>query len=185
MIDTFSKVKRVCLPTKNGFSLVELLIVMAIMVIMAGVLLVSRSESRPVYDVEAGARQVAAQLRVLQNEALSGKMIGNVIACEMRFNTNPGDATKSYKTGYYCANTLIPNSEQKFLIGKNATNKSVSLAGDYYVKFTPPQATILSDLPVIGAARAISITSADGTKTSLVCVYDTGRILETKDAVCP
>jgi len=196
----FLKFKNFYLSTKQGFSLVELLTVMAIMIIMAAVLLVNRNESKPAYDVETGARQVAAQLRALQNEALSGKSfdtnadgIADTIACEMRFNTKANNSMEyAYKISYYDCTVpikqLIPGSSQDFNIGKKFVNyRDVMLSEnvDYYVKFTPPQATVSTDLPFFGAEPGILIKSRDGTKTNLVCVYKNGRILETKNAVCP
>ncbi|EKD58522.1 MAG: hypothetical protein ACD_56C00110G0015 [uncultured bacterium] len=55
--------------------MMELMIVMAIVSIMAGALFVSVNKSAGTKDVENAAQQISTQLKTLQNEALTGKMI--------------------------------------------------------------------------------------------------------------
>ena len=81
----------------------ELLVVMAILSIMTGVLFVSVGDSSK-KDAEVAAQQISAQLKALQNEALTGKRIevpansGTFIsACYFVFDTT---ALTSYKVSY-------------------------------------------------------------------------------------
>ncbi len=177
----------------NGFSMTELLIVMAIIIIMTGVLLVGQSSNKSDTDVESATRQVAAQIRALQNEALNGKKIdtnGDGISdqavCIMRFSATPTDPTKSYKIGYHkCDETLIAGSEQDFLIGKSLPSKPIITPAGSYVQFSSPVAIMTNNLPASGTAKKITIASSNGMKTNLVCIYDNGSVIETKEAVCP
>lgn len=90
MNHNFSKIDKVCppacSPTKRGFSLVELLIVLAIMVIMTAVLFVNQNDKKVTSNVETATRQVAAQIRALQNEALNGKKIGTTYVNKYKFS---------------------------------------------------------------------------------------------------
>lgn len=81
---------------KKGFSLLELLIVCAIIGIMTAVALVYISKSsRAGKEVEMAAREVAASIREAQNSALGGKQPDAAeIACGM------GLATNNNKTSY-------------------------------------------------------------------------------------
>lgn len=177
------------LAAKRGFSLVEVLIVMAIMVIMTATIFLNRNDKKPFNDVEVASRQIASQVRSLQNEALNGKRfdtngdgVNDINACGMRFNTNPQDATKTYMISYYDCNSvpgLIAGSLQKLHVGKSSTDASVNIQGDYYVQFNSPRADILTNLPVFPTTPAIEIKSVGNSAKSLVCIYSNGSILET------
>lgn len=93
-----SKVKSQVL-REAGFSLVEVLVVIAIMSIMMGVVLMTNNDSGAQKDVEASAQQVAAQLRALQNESLNGKMIENNAICAFKLEILPFPS--SYVVKYY------------------------------------------------------------------------------------
>ncbi|EKE19314.1 MAG: hypothetical protein ACD_9C00051G0004 [uncultured bacterium] len=191
----------ICRTSKSGFSMYEVLIVLFLMMIMTGVIFIGRSGNKAAADVETASRQIGAQIRALQNEALNGKRFDtdgdgtlDTNACLMRFNTNPMDATKSYKTGYYDCNALpalITGSEQAFFLGKSSSNKSVNVEGDYYIQFSSPRGDIGTNLPVYTTTWAIEIKSKDDTMKNLVCIYSNGSVVETKaideddTAVCP
>ncbi|HCP09002.1 MAG TPA: hypothetical protein DIT25_04360 [Candidatus Moranbacteria bacterium] len=70
---------------KKGFSLPELMIVIAIIGIMSGVALVSLSGSKEKKEVETAAREVEAAIRETQNGALTGKGVGASPGCYFNF----------------------------------------------------------------------------------------------------
>ena len=73
------------LKIKKGFTLVEILIVIAIVVIMSGVLLSqNNTQKKAQAEVEGAARIVASTLRTLQSDAVNGKQIGGVNVCRAR-----------------------------------------------------------------------------------------------------
>lgn len=87
----------------NGFSLVEIIVVMAIVSIMAGVAFVVGGSGNAEKDVDTATQMIAAQIKNLQSEALIGKKIpdglGNMVsACRFVFDTNP--ANNSYSIIY-------------------------------------------------------------------------------------
>lgn len=160
---------RVNTKNKSGFSLVELIVVMAIIVIMTGVLLVSQGgNNRNQEDVEAAARKVAAQLRQLQNEALSGKQIGGTSACYFNF---VAVGTATYQINYNnCSNVLIAGSSQSFDIN---TSKNVT-AGAITITFLSPRGGSASGKVILTSTKDINVQSS-------VCVCSSGNILEKKD----
>ncbi len=70
---------------KKGFSLIELMIVIAIISIMAGVILSTTSQGRTKHELETAMREVSAGIRSAQNSALSGKRSGINRSCHFAF----------------------------------------------------------------------------------------------------
>ncbi|NTW27209.1 MAG: type II secretion system protein [Candidatus Moranbacteria bacterium] len=152
----FSKIKK-------GFSLVELLVVMAITLIMTGVLLINNNSNKSAAAVENAARVVAAQIRSLQNEALSGKQIGTQIVKEYHFIMSD-DSTYviQYKDS---ALNVIAAGTQSFDIAKNKV-KFVSGVFPLDFHFTAPGGKvsgantieIRADISGVIACRTITIS---------------------------
>lgn len=182
MNSAFSKFKKDYLSARRGFSLAEVVIVIAIMVIMTGVLFARQNSNKLQTEAELAARQVAAQLRSLQNDALNGKIVGDVPACGMEFSTTPDDPDKSYKVSYYdCSGMSISGSEQDFLIGKKTVNKTVMLGAGKIFRFSSPQARLN-----IAGSDFIRVSSVgNGDELARVCVYENGNIIDTKEENCP
>jgi prepilin-type N-terminal cleavage/methylation domain-containing protein len=76
--------------TKKGFTLLELMVVIAIMSIMSTLVIVSLAKSKNDRDVEAAGREVAAALREAQNDALTGKSGTNQYPCSVTFQVTGG-----------------------------------------------------------------------------------------------
>lgn len=167
--------------TKSGFSLVELMVVLAIVLIMTGIFLANQNGNKDQENVETAARQVAAQIRQLQNEALSGKQIGGVLVCGFRFDIVSGALV--FSTSYYSysdcaagtgaaqigASTQF-NLNSKGLLGGTAKANS---SNSFY--FKAPRAGLS------GGQVLINLVSKDGTKHASVCVCTSGNILEKGD----
>lgn len=58
----------------KGFTLVELLVVMVIIILMTAAMLMNQQGNKDQTYVDNATRQVASQLRSLQNDALTGKI---------------------------------------------------------------------------------------------------------------
>lgn len=161
--------------TKLGFSLAELLIVMAIISVMTAVILTKSNNNKTTVDAEAAARLVAAQLRSLQNESLNGKQIGSVSVCSFKFHIDNG--ASNYLISYYgdctdSASSLIGSAQSLKLSGKN--NVKAASGNDFY--FKSPQGGIST------GTQRIVLSSSDNSASATVCVYPTGNIVEKKGA---
>jgi prepilin-type N-terminal cleavage/methylation domain-containing protein len=72
---------------KKGFSFIELMITIAIMAIMTTVTLVSMNKGRELWAVKTAAREVAATVREVQNNALTGKgLTASSASCNYTFS---------------------------------------------------------------------------------------------------
>lgn len=140
--------------TARGFSLVEAVIVVAVIAIMTGVLFVRNNNSGD-KEIQTAAREIVAQLRILQNDALNGKVINGkiVCACEMYIDTN----LNTYETRYYeCPYSVGNNSldeEKKTFTPK----KSKLLIGSIGIQtgsitFLVPTGEAISVLPAPNGA---------------------------------
>ena len=59
---------------KKGFSMIELLVVIVIVILMSAILFAGNQNKNKTRDeVDAATRQLASELRSLQNDALNGK----------------------------------------------------------------------------------------------------------------
>jgi Tfp pilus assembly protein FimT len=85
----------------NGFSLIELMVILAIIVIMTGVSIVSLSPSRRYQALKAAQDEVTASIKLAQSYALQGRTVSGISrVCGYGFKfTNETD----YQIFYYTA----------------------------------------------------------------------------------
>ena len=97
---------------RKGFTLIEILVVVAIIGIAAGIILVSVGSGRTQKEVEGDARRLVGMLRELQNDALSGKqVVSGRVSCAFVFPPSIAGATTisptyRYRNGATCASVL-------------------------------------------------------------------------------
>ena len=158
---------------KRGFSLMELMVVMAIIAIMTVAVFANKNSNKATSDVEVVTRQVAAQIRALQNEALNGKLIEGVIVCQYNFNAWNSVYTVSY--GDCTTNATIASGTQTV----DLTKKKVSFDGAAVnLYFSSPRGNV-------DAKKTIVLKSTiDPTVKRWVCVSSDGVVTEQK-TVCP
>lgn len=155
---------------RQGFSLVELVIVMAIITIMTVVLFVSMSNKKAVADVDVAVRQVAAQLRVLQNEALSGKQIDGKNVCKYEFDAPIGSSYTIKYSDCAASPSVIDAGTQSV----DFTKKRVSFIGsDVNLYFSSP-------LGNVDGVKTIKIKSTTASVCMSVEVLENGSITEQK-----
>lgn len=163
------------MPTmRSGFTLIELLVVAAIMLIMTTVFFANYNgnDKKGRNDVESAARQVAAQIRALQNEALSGKKIGNDYVYYFKFDVVSGSSvfTINYAKSSGVGDTL--GSGQPFNLAKNR----ITFGNDVNLYFESP-----SGKP--NAAKQITIKSTiKATEAMCVQISIAGSVTEEKGA---
>ena len=161
------------LNAKAGFTLVELLVVLAITLMMTGIMFAMTSTSSAPKDVDAAAQQIVAQLRLLQNESLSGFKLGGAsgpIVHSFEFDS----LTNAYQMKYFdSSHTQLGSTSQPVY------PKLVTLTPSV-ITFTSPWATLTT------TAASITITSTkNASVVEYVCVFAGGNILtSTKNATC-
>jgi prepilin-type N-terminal cleavage/methylation domain-containing protein len=168
---------------KKAFSLIELVVVIAIIAIMTAVLFLSvDNKSKAKNEVETATQQLISQIRFLQNETLSGKLIGSDPVSYFKFSSSANSAF--YTVGYYKASDLINSLGTKNI---NFNNKGtvlfsafVGTAGSFY--FKAPVATLFNNnLTGITTHVQIKVKSkTDASFVDSVCICASGNIIENK-----
>jgi prepilin-type N-terminal cleavage/methylation domain-containing protein len=167
---------------KKGFSLLELVVVMAIMVIMSGVVIASISGNKTNKDLEAAAREIEAAVREAQNDALTGKQVDPAkVPCKFKFVYTGNSNT--YKIQYYyhdqttdCSSAAGPVDLVSYLLKNGVTFNN---GNPNSFDFSVPSGTILYD-------DIIVILVGKDSKNDKVCIYPSGRVLAAGVGVsCP
>lgn len=166
-----STVKCKLLNVRKAFSLIEVLIVIAIIGIISSVIFVSMQNSKTEKELETAAREVAATIREAQNNALTGKVID-----DSRFPCKFGiykTANSEYKLAYYyhtnnndCSNPSFQDVATYMLKNGVAFNGSFSL-----IYYSVPQAEF-------AAPDVRSVILNKGGKYISICAYPSGKIEE-------
>lgn len=156
---------------KNGFSMTELIFAIAIIAIMTGVLFVNYNRrSKLEKEVEMATRQVAAQIRALQSDALNGKNVNSAVICSSEFSVaNDYEYKIIYRN---CSNGV--ESEQNIKVNQGKNN--VKISGND-INFEVPHGTTVNGKIVLTSANNSSIKGS-------VCVCSSGNIVEEKNPSC-
>lgn len=159
----------------RGFTFVEVMMVMAIIGIMAGMVVVSFTKNRVERELETNAREFAGVVREAQNYALTGKQfVAGTDPCGFMVNWDGSSYTLTYK--YKGANEVC---NQTSLIATYALKNGVSFSGSNAdVYFDVPHATLN-----FNGIKSVQFTKSS--KNHTVCIYADGRISDQPGINCP
>lgn len=160
----------------SGFTLIELVVSMAILSIMAVITIVSLSGSKTKQEVEGAARQVAAAIREAQNYSLTGKNIGASGDVPCRFRVEAA-GTSSFTV-----------QQKKFNSGSCSVDSGSSITyalpagvtiSTGNVSFDVPRAEPSSDaFGELDGSEKVDFSISKNGSTAHVCVYPLGRVEE-------
>ena len=163
----------------RGFTLVELMVVMAMTAIMISVTLVSLGDARDQKVVEGEARKFAATIREAQNYALTGKQfVSGRVTCSVGIDSiDEGDedyrVRYSYRNGIDCSSGALGDQFIANTLANSVTFSSTTNA----FSFSVPRGET-------GLASTLQVQLNKGSATYSVCVYPTGRVEDKSGTSC-
>lgn len=158
-----------------AFTLIEILVILAIVGILSTIMLVDFGSSRVTQELEGSAREVAGAFREAQNYALTGYQ-GVTGSDPCRFDVTWG--ASAYTTVYWYKDGAGDCTQSSLLRSYTLRNGIVfSGVGTYH--FTLPHAAVSFG----GASLPVTLTKAGVAYT--VCTYANGLINHYAGASCP
>jgi prepilin-type N-terminal cleavage/methylation domain-containing protein len=158
----------------RGFTLIEIIIVVAIISIMAGLIIVPLGTSRVKKELETNAREFVGVVREAQNYALTGKQIGGNTACAFYVIwTTPSTYSLKYTPSGSCGAT--PTNIVSYSLKNGVT---FSTGGSF--NFALPHATLSF------SSGSQATVFKKGTISHVVCTYADGHISDRPGSTtCP
>lgn len=155
----------------RGFTLIEVIIVVAIIGIVSAMILVSFSGQRQTRNMERAANEALAALREAQNYALSGRA-GTISENNSYYGVN-------FTAG--AAYSLVSSSGT---IASYSLKNGVTVSAASSVRFVLPRGEVyIGGSALSGSHR---ITLVNGSASRYLCVYATGRIIDNgTNSTCP
>lgn len=158
-----------------GFTLIEVVIVMAIMSIMVVIVVVSFGNGRIERELETNAREFVGVVREAQNYALTGKQaIIGTEPCYFHISWSGSNYTLSYlfKDADHVCN-------QTFVMATYTLKNGVVFSNADAFSFSLPHAI----LDFATASKEVILNKQSISR--VVCVYATGRISDQLGVTCP
>lgn len=171
---------------KKGFTLIEVLAVIAIIGIASAIILASVGNGRTRKEVEGDARRLVGMLRELQNDALSGKqVVSGRVSCAFILPPSLAGATTisptyRYRNGATCASVLSGTLP----VFRLTPGVSISVANGG-VSFVVPWGKVWDGSVTASLGGTVQYALTKAGVTWSVCVYPSGRIEETVGGSCP
>lgn len=155
----------------RGFTFIEVIVVMAIIGIMAGIVAVSFKTGRVEKELETNAREFAGVVREAQNYALTGKQF-KTDTSPCRFQVEWSES--SYKLIYYYKDAS-GNCNQPLTMVTYPLKNGVTFGNSGNLFFTVPHADFSGNT---------SATFSKSQNNYFVCISSDGRITD-KNTSCP
>jgi prepilin-type N-terminal cleavage/methylation domain-containing protein len=164
---------------RTGFTLIEILVVVAIISIMAGVILANANSGRNEEAVDAATRTLVNTIRELQQYALTGRQFtSNTDPCLYQIAWSNGANT--YTTTYHYKDGS-GSCTQSVAIATFALPGGVLFSGTGNFGFTLPYGK-----PNFGTASVALPVTKGGSVSGVVCAYKDGLIKNTVgSSSCP
>ncbi|MBP7811685.1 MAG: prepilin-type N-terminal cleavage/methylation domain-containing protein [Candidatus Moranbacteria bacterium] len=172
---------------KNGFTLIEILVVVAIIAIFSAIVIPNVNAARIGKQVEANARSLASALREAQNHALAGeRAVTNRVSCSFSFGPSAASVTSiarayQYRNGATCAASTRSESLTAFSLTQGVR----LLEANVGVRFKVPWGEVWNGTGSEKLGSVVRYTLAKSTARWSVCVYPEGRIEEVLGSSCP
>ncbi|MDO8529623.1 MAG: type II secretion system protein [bacterium] len=160
---------------RKGSTLIELLVVVAIISIMTAVTIVSLQGGKTEKELEIAAREMVADIREAQNNALTGKNASSTCIEYHFLYTNKGKV-------YYTGGWPCPNIVRNIYIDKKIMIKVPNPIGPFGFSFSIPFGTIGNfQPPLSGPSDVYSVELTKNSKSYFICVTQAGSVYEKKD----
>ena len=157
-------------------TLVEVIVVMAVVSILAGVLIVSLRGGRVTKELEASAREFTSVVREAQNYALTGKQIAGNDTCSFSVEWTGGSSRYEMKyaeAGNCGTSQSVPgtvyNLKQRVTFGGGSGSRSITFI-----------------LPWANVSGTTTVSFQKSGSFHVVCISDrTGKISDQPGTICP
>lgn len=154
---------------RTGFTLIEVLVVIAIIGIATATFLVSFTNLRQQRNLELASQEVVSALRTAQNYALAGQAVGAIKNnCSFGFQAGAGGSAYSF---IHTFGDCITGPTNTNTIGTSSLRSGITFAGAVTTNFLLPRGEVAS-----AGTVTIQIQSTNGVASSNVCVTKNGRI---------
>jgi len=165
--------------TKKGFSLTEIIIVLVVVVIMTGALFMTNN-NKGKQEVQLAAREITAQLRLLQNDMLNGKIINGktIHRAGMYFDTT-GENNK-YEIRYYDSNGIQIGPAFPFTPKQSKISLEAGEVEKGSISFIAPFGRVEFDLGKGEPTGVLLQSEKNSNQEMTVCVNSAGNIEEIK-----
>ncbi len=173
-----TKNKKIIFGVRNGFTLLELMIVIGIIGIMTGIGFASFGSAKKHSALRAGQYEVTSAIKLAQSYALQGKSISGVTEKICGYGFAFSDNT-NYKIFYYtagldCAGAKIENSIETQKLNGGIELSLPSDLSETTIYFSIPSATLTSESG--GFPKTLQFSLGGDIKS--VAVDSVGRITE-------
>lgn len=187
-MSAFLRKTKACLPVRQGFTLIEMVVVVAIIGITSALIITSLTSTRSSRETERAIHTLAATLREAQNYALTGRSTSvsqeNCFYAVRFMSSSQYALVNYYRSGGNC------NSYNTISTTTMPSGTTISGLGTFptIFAFSLPRAEVYSAtsgaLASLGAAQLIGATK--GGQTHYLCLYPGGRVEERGVvATCP
>lgn len=159
-----------------GFTLIELVVVMAIIGIMVAVVSFSFGNESTKKALETNAREFASVLREAQNYALTGKQIGSGVTC--RFDVTWTTTDYSLKAMAKSGSGLCDGTGTVTLVSTYSLKQGATFMNGGNISFLLPWG--------VSSGTMSAVLSRTGTGMShVVCLNASGKVVDQEGSTCP